>query len=170
MRVAVNGKTFSLLQKGGVARVATEIVRAIGRERPDITLDVLVPCPPAGAALPDMPDSVGYVTKTSRAYTSGYGRSAWEQLLLPRIVRAGGYDILLNLSNSAPVWLSPGIPQLLLVHDSGFLNHELFHLRRQIDLHQRHLDPVDPRHLRCGGRKLQLPLQRSSCGQIHRPP
>ncbi len=126
MRVAVNGKTFSLPQKGGVARVATEIVRAIARKRPDITLDVLVPCPPAGAALPDMPDSVLYRTMTSRAYTSGYGRSAWEQLLLPRIVRAGGYDILLNLSNSAPVWRSPGIPQLLLVHDAGFLNRQWY--------------------------------------------
>jgi len=126
VRVAVNGKTFSLPQKGGVARAATEIVRAIARERPDITLDVLVPCPPARVALPDMPDSVRYRTTTSRAYASGYGRSAWEQLVLPRVVRAGGYDILLNLSNSAPVLYNPRIPQLLLVHDAGFLNRQWY--------------------------------------------
>jgi glycosyltransferase involved in cell wall biosynthesis len=126
VRVAVNGKTFSLPEKGGVARVATEIVRAIARERPDITLDVLVPRPPVGATLPDMPDSVRYRTMTSRAYASGYGRSAWEQLVLPRFVRAGGYDVLLNLSNSAPVWRSPHVPQLLLVHDAGFLNRQWY--------------------------------------------
>lgn len=126
MRVAVNGKTFALPEKGGVARVATEIVRAIARKRPDISLDVLVPHWPTAGPLPDMPAGVRYRTATSGAYASGYGRSAWEQLVLPGLVRAGGYDCLLNLSNSAPVWRDPRVPQLLLVHDAGFLNRQWY--------------------------------------------
>ena len=126
MRLAVNGKAFAQVRRGGVVRVATDIVRNIARERADYSLDVLVPCGGPNPSLPEMPGNVRFVQFTSPAYSTGQGRSAWEQILLPRAVRRGGYDVLLNLSNSAPVWRSPRVPQVLLVYDAGFLNREWY--------------------------------------------
>lgn len=126
MKLAVNGKTFAVVERGGVARVALQIVRAIARHRPDVEIDVLVPVAAPHGPLPEVPANVRYRSTTSRFHATGYGRSLWEQLALPGAVRRGGYDCLLNLSNSAPVWRDPGVPQLLLVHDAGFLNREWY--------------------------------------------
>jgi glycosyltransferase involved in cell wall biosynthesis len=126
MRIAVNGKTFGRSQKGGVARVASEIVRSVAEQRGDFEFEVLVPCTGPNPPLPVLPGNVRYRLSRSRLYRSGHGRSAWEQVVLPRAVRRSGYDVLLNLSNSAPVLRPTGVPQLLLLHDAGFTNRAWF--------------------------------------------
>lgn len=122
MRVAFNGKVLGHPEKGGAARMAAEIVRAIARQRPDLDLEVLVPTGPGQRSVPELPDGVRVRRFESSLHTTGAGRSVWEQLALPRKIGSGAFDVVMNLTNSAPVLLSRRVPQLVVVHDVGFLN------------------------------------------------
>jgi len=124
MKIAVNGKALGAVEKTGVARVALSLIRHIALLRRDFVLDIFVP---SRAADFDLPANVnvchaGVIKFSENSFT----RSFWEQMILPLQIRAGGYDVLLNLTNSAPVLFSPRVPQILLVHDAGFRNTEWF--------------------------------------------
>lgn len=126
MRVAVNGKAFGHAVKGGAARVGINMLRSMADQRPDWSFDIYIPCVETSHLPARLPANVRLLTSRSRLYRSGALRSAWEQLLLPGLVRRGGYDVLVNPTNSAPVLLGTGSRQLLLVHDTGFLNREWY--------------------------------------------
>lgn len=124
MRIAVNGKSMGVAEQGGAVRVAHNVIMHMALAAPDIEFDVLLP-----AAMPntDLPANVRLLVIHPLRRADGMRKSIWEQLLLPAYVRrAGMYSMLLNLTNSAPVLRSPGVPQLLLLHDAGFLNREWF--------------------------------------------
>jgi len=124
LNIAVNGKALGAVEKTGVARVALSLIRHIAWLRPDFVFDVFIP---HGATDFGLPDNVKVYRTDSRFSDNGFTRSFWEQTILPiHIHKNGGYDILLNLTNSAPVLLSPGVPQILLVHDAGFRNKQWF--------------------------------------------
>jgi glycosyltransferase involved in cell wall biosynthesis len=124
LNIAVNGKALGTVEKTGVARVALSLIRHIALLRQDFSLDIFIP---HGAAEYDLPANVK-VYHTGRKFSdNSFTRSFWEQTILPMHLRKNrGYDILLNLTNSAPVLLSPGVPQVLLVHDAGFRNRQWF--------------------------------------------
>lgn len=126
MRIAVNGKAFGHAVKGGAARVGINLLRGLASERPDTSFDVFVPVVEPDHLPTDLPPNVQFRISRSSTYESGAARSAWEQLILPRLVRRGGYDILLNPTNSAPVLGDPRTRQMLMVHDTGFLNREWY--------------------------------------------
>ena len=124
MNIAVNGKSFSVAQKGGALRVALSVVEKVAVCRPDFTLHVFVPTwPGRSLSTPELPQNVRLHTSDSRLFRYGLFRSVWEQLILPFLVRGlHNCAALLNLTNSAPMLASPGVNQILLVHDPGFLN------------------------------------------------
>lgn len=125
MRIAVNGKSLGVAEQGGAVRVANNVIRYLALAAPELSFDVLLPAPVARDA--DLPPNVSLRVVHPVRRADGLRKSIWEQLLLPAYVRrAGVYSLLLNLTNSAPVLRSPGVPQLLLLHDAGFLNREWF--------------------------------------------
>jgi glycosyltransferase involved in cell wall biosynthesis len=123
MRIAVNGKSFGERHPGGAVRVARTLLEHVAAARPDWRFDLLLPAG-ADSAGGAWPANVRCRALGPPAASRGsYGRSLWEQLVLPSAIRRdGGYAALLNLTNSAPAWLSPSVPQLLLLHDAGFVN------------------------------------------------
>lgn len=124
MNIAVNGKTLGAVERTGVARVALSLIRHIALLRQDFTFDIFVP---GAAADFDLPANVKIYSTGSPFAANSFTRSFWEQAILPAQVRKKNcYAVLLNLTNSAPVLLSPGVPQILLVHDVGFRNRQWF--------------------------------------------
>ena len=124
MNIAVNGKALGGVEKTGVARVALSLVRHMALLRQDFAFDILVP---GSVADFDLPANVKIYHPGRKFSDNSFTRSFWEQAILPRHIRKnGGYEVLLNLTNSAPILLSPGVPQILLVHDVGFRNRQWF--------------------------------------------
>jgi glycosyltransferase involved in cell wall biosynthesis len=128
-RVAVNGKAFGTSAPGGAVRAALRLLRAMAVARSTVRFDVFAP----GASdehrwLDQMPSNVRLVP-SGRAWNvlRGVSRSIWEQLALPALIRrAGPFDLVLNLTNSAAVWMPLPYPQLLLLDDVGFLAPQFF--------------------------------------------
>ncbi len=124
MNIAVNGKALGAVERTGVARVALSLIRHIALLRQDFTFDIFVP---GAAADFDLPANVKIYSTGSQFSVNSFTRSFWEQVILPaRVRKKNCYAVLLNLTNSAPVLLSPDVPQILLVHDVGFRNREWF--------------------------------------------
>ncbi|MFQ5642246.1 MAG: glycosyltransferase family 4 protein [Thiogranum sp.] len=127
MRIAVNGKSLGIAQRGGAVRVALNILKHIALQAPQVNIDIFLPAPAEEITALEFPANVRLLLDQQRSYRSGPAKSFWEQWLLPATVRRrGDYDLLLNLTNSAPVLGNPKIPQLLLIHDAGFLRTEWF--------------------------------------------
>ena len=124
MNIAVNGKTLGAVERTGVARVALSLIRHIALLRQDFAFDIFVP----GAAGDfDLPANVKIYSTARQFSANSLTRSFWEQMVLPaRVRKKNCYAVLLNLTNSAPVLFSPGVPQILLVHDVGFRNRQWF--------------------------------------------
>ena len=126
MRVAINGKPFAVKEKGGAVRVAENLVYHMAKAKPDSEFVLYVPTTDP-ATVRDFGANVRVRCSVSPKYQSGLNRSLWEQFVLPRLVRkTQGIEVLVNLTNSAPVLLGPGVPQMLLIHDAGFLNRQWF--------------------------------------------
>jgi len=124
--IAVNGKSLDVAEKGGAVKVAISLIRHIALAKPDLELHVFVPCEP-GSLDQDYPANVKFHYSPSRLVRSQAGRAVWEQICLPFMIRnIGKFELLLNLTNTAPVIVPVGIPQVLLVHDLGFMNTEWF--------------------------------------------
>jgi len=127
MRVAVNGKSLGIAQAGGAVRVALNLIDHLAALPDDIQLDVFLPTAVDPTSSLKAGTNLRLIEPSGKHYRSGLQKSFWEQWLLPaRIKQQGPYALLLNLTNSAPVLRSPGIPQLLLMHDAGFLHTEWF--------------------------------------------
>jgi glycosyltransferase involved in cell wall biosynthesis len=126
--IAVNGKALLADNKGGAARVALDVIRHIAVAHPDFSIHVFLPV--FGCGFTDnlnLPKNVTYTISRSRFFKSSFLKSLlWEQILLPFLVRQGRFDLLFNPSNSAPVFFDVGSPQVLLLHDTGFLNRRWF--------------------------------------------
>ncbi|MCG3120088.1 MAG: D-inositol-3-phosphate glycosyltransferase [bacterium] len=124
MNIAVNGKALGAVEKTGVARVALSLIRHLALLRHDFRFDIFMP---RGHVEFNLPANVNIQHGSLKFSDNSFTRSFWEQTILPWQIRRGKqYDILLNLTNSAPVLLSPGVPQILLVHDVGFRNTQWF--------------------------------------------
>ncbi len=110
--------------------MALRLLEEIAQARPDFTFEVYIPIQRDSAnPLEGLPPNVRSRSTPLPVFNSGLMRSIWEQFLLPRMIqRQRKYDLLVNFTNSAPVLFSPGVPQILLVHDVGFLNREWFSL------------------------------------------
>lgn len=119
MRIAINGKALGAVEKTGVTRVALSLIRHIALLRRDFVLDIFVPSHTVDF---DLPGNVKICRSGVKFSENSFTRSFWEQTILPLKIRTGGYDVLLNLTNSAPVLFSCRVPQVLLIHDAGFRN------------------------------------------------
>src|SRR5688572_294496 len=105
MRLGVNGR-FYAAHRTGVQRFAVEIA---SRLLEDATLFL-----PANAGPPDwLPRS----TRVVRGRLSGH---AWEQLELPRQIRASGCEVVLHMAGTAPIRT---VGHVLVIHDVLPLTH-----------------------------------------------
>jgi glycosyltransferase involved in cell wall biosynthesis len=113
MMLGINGRFLSA-RLTGVQRFAHGLSRALV-ERSDAVLFL-----PADAPSPDVPEHVRLIRGVLRGH-------AWEQLELPRMVKAARVAPLFNPANSAP-W--HGARHALVVHDILPLTHPQWYARR----------------------------------------
>lgn len=120
MKIAVNGKSLATANPGGAVRVGLNVVSYLA-ESVDWQIDLWLPDANAAVQLPAMPANVRIRFRPGDRYRSARAKLWWEQWHLPRLLNAGNYDLVLNLTNSCAVLRRVRSPQLLLVHDSSFL-------------------------------------------------
>ena len=120
MKIAVNGKSLATSNPGGAVRVGLNIVSCLAT-LVDWQFDLWLPDQHAAGNLPKMPNNVRICFKPGDKHQSAFAKLWWEQWHLPRLLNAGDYDLVLNLTNSSAVLRRVRVPQILLVHDSGFL-------------------------------------------------
>jgi glycosyltransferase involved in cell wall biosynthesis len=126
MKIAVNGKSLGIFEKGGAVRVAINLIKHIALVKPEIELHVFTPYKSSDINM-RFPTNVKFHSPRFPISRNQVSRAIWEQLYLPIIVRyKRQFTLLLNLTNTAPVIITPKIPQILLVHDIGFMNTEWF--------------------------------------------
>jgi glycosyltransferase involved in cell wall biosynthesis len=111
MRIAIDAREL-VGQPTGVGRYLREIVSAWAT-LPGAARHEFVLC-----AASDLPPIAG-LTSTSIS-APGHG-TAWEQLVLPRLVRHSRADVLFAPAYTGPVWGS--LPMVLSVHDVSFAAH-----------------------------------------------
>jgi glycosyltransferase involved in cell wall biosynthesis len=128
IRIAVNGKSLGIQEKGGAVRVALRILTELARQYPELTLEVFLPISTHSAlAALQLPNNVVLHSQYSKFFRYSVVRTIWEQTILPFWLRCHPpFDILLHLTNTAPVLQLRSTPEVLLVHDAGFLNTEWF--------------------------------------------
>jgi glycosyltransferase involved in cell wall biosynthesis len=128
MRIAVNGKSLGIQEKGGAVRVALRILTELARQYPDLTLEVFLPISHTSVLTTlQLPDNVILHSQYSKFFQNSIMRTIWEQIALPFWLRCHPpFDILLHLTNTAPVLQFRSTPEVLLLHDVGFLNTEWF--------------------------------------------
>jgi glycosyltransferase involved in cell wall biosynthesis len=128
MRIAVNGKSLGVLEKGGAVRIAQRLLAELTQSYPDHRFEIFVPVGWGEMTdLPQFPKTVEVHMLTCMLFRYSLFRALWEQCLLPLwIYLQGSFDLLINLTNTAPVLIPLPIPQVLLVHDVGFLNSRWF--------------------------------------------
>ena len=111
MRIAIDARELAG-QPTGVGRYLREIVRAWGT-LPGAARHEFVLCAPS-----DLPRIDGLISTSISAPGRG---TAWEQLVLPRLVRHARADVLFAPAYTGPVWGS--LPMVLSVHDVSFAAH-----------------------------------------------
>jgi glycosyltransferase involved in cell wall biosynthesis len=127
--IAVNGKSFSNDQHGGAIRAALNIINGLNDIYGDRTkeLEILIPSYKEISHQLFESKSIRVKVFVSPLYANTYFKNFWEQFILPFYInRTKKYQLLLNLTNSAPVLIPLAIPQILLIHDIGFLNSQWF--------------------------------------------
>ena len=126
MKIAINGKSFGVKEQGGAVRVAFNVVKYLAAIAPDFQLELFIPIDFRPSASFDFPENVCIHWSVSKIYGFATGKMWWEQMVLPSLIQQHQINIVLNLTNSAPVLRSLNGPQILLLHDTGFLNKEWF--------------------------------------------
>ena len=102
MKLIINGRFLSQ-QPTGVQNYAAGIVKALLK----LGMEMEIVCPPGTIAHPAIPTK--YI-----GYFSGF---IWEQFFLPIYMCAQKGALLLNLCNSAPLFIRP---QIVTIHDLAF--------------------------------------------------
>jgi glycosyltransferase involved in cell wall biosynthesis len=113
MRIAIDAR--ELLDKPtGVGRYLSQILSTWTR-LPGAAAHEFILCSP------EPHSDIGWAPlKVSRVSASGHG-TAWEQLVLPRLIRKAGANVLFAPAYTAP--LACSIPVVLTVHDVSFVAH-----------------------------------------------
>ncbi len=109
MRVALNGWFWNRPETGS-GQYLRQLVQALGRVHPELTVTL---CVPAAKAPPDLPH--GVATALLPAPPGPAGKIWWEQVTLPRAVQRLGVELL-----HVPYWGSPwraAVPLVVTVHD-----------------------------------------------------
>lgn len=115
MRIAVDAREL-LGYPTGVGRYVDEVLRAWA-ESPEGAAHTVILC-----AHQPLPSSVAGRPRTEVVIApSDRGGAAWEQFVLPRLVRQAGADVLFAPAYSAP--LSMPVPTVVAIHDISFTTH-----------------------------------------------
>jgi glycosyltransferase involved in cell wall biosynthesis len=114
MRIAIDGRELAG-QATGVGRYLSELLRA-WNELPDARAHEFVICTHAAAPLPALP-----YLRVSTVTSPGAGGTRWEQLTLPRLLRAAEPHVVFAPAYTAP--LRCPFPVVLTVHDVSYCAH-----------------------------------------------
>ena len=114
MRIAIDAREI-IGQPTGVGRYLSQILVAWGT-LPGASAHEFILCAPEQVTAPPSPDTL----PVSRLSAPGHG-TRWEQLALPRLIRAAGADVLFAPAYTAP--LRCPVPVVLTVHDVSFVSH-----------------------------------------------
>ncbi len=129
MHIAVNGKSLGQSDRGGSERAALMVLLHAARRRPDITFHVYMPIgTEEPASLPPFPENVRLRLSRFGLYKAAWARALlWEQFIFPLLVwRNRDANLVFHPVNSSSVLLPMGLPQVLVLHDIGYLNREWF--------------------------------------------
>lgn len=128
IRLAVNGKSLGIQEKGGAVRVALRLLTELALQYPELTLEIFLPIStPAAIASLQFPANIILRPQRCKLFRHGLVRTFWEQCIFPFWLRCHPpFDLLLHLTNTAPVLRLCAIPEVLLIHDVGFLNPKWF--------------------------------------------
>lgn len=120
MRVVLDA-TAVPADRGGVGRYVDALLPALA----DQGVDLVVVCQPRDAAhLATLAPAAEVVTASARIERRP-ARLAWEQAVLPRLVRASRADVLHSPHYTMP--LLPGVPVVVTLHDATFFSHPELH-------------------------------------------
>jgi len=114
MRIAIDGRELAG-HVTGVGRYLAEVLRA-WNDLPEASAHDLVVCTHAPLTLPALPN-----LRLSTVVAPGAGGAWWEQMALPRLVRAARPDVLFAPAYTAPVRCH--VPVVLTIHDVSFCAH-----------------------------------------------
>jgi glycosyltransferase involved in cell wall biosynthesis len=128
LRIAVNGKSLGIQEKGGAVRVALRLLTELALQYPDLILEIFLPiATPKAVSSLQFPGNVIVHPQYCNLFRYGIVRTIWEQCIFPLWLRCHPpFDLLLHLTNTAPILQLGATPELLLIHDIGFLNTDWF--------------------------------------------
>lgn len=125
--VAVNGKSLCVPSKGGAVRVALSLINHLSMCDSVSRIIVYIPNVEPDAFLRSLTtDRLVIRSEKKRMFGSRLARNIWEQVIFPFRVRGDRCDFILNLTNTSSIFFMRDIPQVVLLHDAGFLNTEWF--------------------------------------------
>jgi glycosyltransferase involved in cell wall biosynthesis len=157
--LAVNGKSFCVPSKGGAVRVALSLIKHLSMCDSVSRIIVYIPNIEPDAYLSRLSsDRLIIKSEKTSVYGSRLARNLWEQIVLPSRVRDDECDLILNLTNTSSVFFARSIPQIILLHDAGFLNTEWFKVT--FSFYQRF---VTERASRCGNVCFTTVSKATSC-------
>ena len=113
MRIAIDAREIAG-QPTGVGRYLSEILSAWAKLSGTAAHEFILCTPEAYSPARWAP------LKISNLSAAGSG-TAWEQLVLPRLIRKAGADVLFAPAYTAPLWCR--VPIVLTVHDVSFIAH-----------------------------------------------
>src|SRR5688572_21506518 len=113
MRIAIDAREIAG-QPTGVGRYLSEILSAWAKLSGTAAHEFILCTPQAYSPARWAP------LKISNLSAAGSG-TAWEQLVLPRLIRKAGADVLFAPAYTAPLWCR--VPIVLTVHDVSFIAH-----------------------------------------------
>ncbi|WP_136519418.1 glycosyltransferase family 4 protein [Cellulomonas telluris] len=120
MRVVLDA-TAVPADRGGVGRYVDALVPALLRTG----VDLVVACQPRDLALFAAAAPGADLVAAPASVVRRPARLAWEQLGLPRLVRAVAADVLHSPHYTMPV--RPGVPTVVTLHDATFFSHPALH-------------------------------------------
>lgn len=109
--------------RGGVGRYVDELLPALAR----CGVDLVVVCQAHDAATTAALVPSAEIVTAPATISARPARMAWEQLVLPRLVRSTGADVLHSPHYTMPA--AAGVPVVVTLHDATFFSHPQLHSR-----------------------------------------
>lgn len=113
MRIGIDGR-FALGERRGIGNYSLALLRTLSSAHPDCEFLVFIDRPDSAGIFSSMSNCSTYVIKP-RLYP------LWEQLALPKALRALRPDLFHALGNTAPLGLPASIRLVMTVHDVMYL-------------------------------------------------
>lgn len=122
--VGINALFLDPGRSGGPETYLRELVGALVEEAPGVRFSIVTTRRGAAALVRDGWRERADVIALPADEGERVRRQVSEQVLLPRLARRRGFDVLHSLASVAPIF--PGVPSVITVHDATFYTHRTF--------------------------------------------